>query len=116
MPADTHDITQCRLESAAKWEKINLKIQHITDEMDVMKVRLDKQDTLVKDIQQLSTSVSILANNMKSMLDEQQKQNMRIQNLEMKPAKRWNGVVDKIISLVTAALVGALLIKLGLPM
>ena len=75
MPAD---ITQCRLESAGKWEKVNLKIQHITDEMDVIKVRLDKQAALVEDIQQLSTSVSILANNMKSMLDEQQKQNIRL--------------------------------------
>lgn len=116
MPADTHDITQCRLESASKWEKVNLKIQHITDEMSVMKVRLDKQAALVEDIQQLSTSVSILANNMKSMLDEQQKQNARIQSLEMKPAKRWDSIIDKAINILVAALMGALLIKLGLPM
>lgn len=115
MPDMITDITKCRLESEHRWSEVNLKIQKIKDDMDVMKVRLDKQASMVEDIQQLSTSVSILANNMKSMLDEQQKQNMRIQNLEMKPAKRWNSAIDKIINLVVAALVGALLIKLGLP-
>ena len=115
MPDMTIDITKCRLESEHRWSEVNLKIQKIKDDMDVMKVRLDKQAAMVEDIQQLSTSVSILANNMKSMLDEQQKQNMRIQNLEMKPAKRWNGMMDKIINIIVAALMGALLIKLGLP-
>lgn len=109
------DIDKCRLESEHRWSDVNLKIQKIEDDMEVMKVRLDKQAAMVEDIQQLSTSVSILANNMKSMLDEQQKQNTRLQNLEMKPAKRWDGMIDKIINLVVAALVGALLIRLGLP-
>lgn len=109
------DIDKCRLESEHRWSDINLKIQKIKDDIEVMKTRLDTQAAMVEDIQQLSTSVSILANNMKSMLDEQQKQNTRLQNLEMKPAKRWDSAVDKIINLVVAALVGALLIKLGLP-
>lgn len=109
------DIDKCRLESEHRWSDINLKIQKMKDDMEVLKVRLDKQAVMVEDIQQLSASVSILANNMKSMLDEQQKQNTRLQNLEMKPAKRWDNALDKIINLVVAALVGALLIKLGLP-
>lgn len=109
------DIDKCRLESEHRWSDINLKIQKMQDDMEVLKVRLDKQAVMVEDIQQLSASVSILANNMKSMLDEQQKQNTRLQNLEMKPAKRWDSALDKIINLVVAALVGALLIKLGLP-
>ena len=52
---------------------------------------------------------------MQQMLEEQRSQNKRLQALEMKPVKRWDSAVDKIISVITAALVGALLIKLGLP-
>ena len=33
----------------------------------------------------------------------------------MKPAKRWDSIVDKALMVIVAALVGALLIKLGLP-
>lgn len=109
------DITKCRLESEHRWSEIGIKVQKIEDELNVMKQRLDKQAALVGDIQQLSTSVSILANNMKQMLDEQQKQNARLQTLEMKPAKRWDSIVDKALMVIVAALVGALLIKLGLP-
>lgn len=109
------DIDKCRLESAEKWGKIDVVIQQLKDDIKVLKQRLDKQAVMVNDIQQLSTSVSILANNMQQMLEEQRSQNTRLQALEMKPAKRWDGIVDKIINLVVAALVGALLIKLGLP-
>ena len=92
-----------------------MKIQKLQDEVKVMDARLNKQAAMVADIQQLSTSVSILANNMKSMLEEQQKQGNRISTLEQKPAKRWDAVVDKIIMVVVGALAAALLIKLGLP-
>ena len=109
------DIENCRLESEKRWTDIKLDIQELKDQGKTMEARLNKQAAMVADIQQLSTSVSILANNMKSMLDEQQKQNERLQQLESKPAKRWDMVIDKIILLVVAAVVGGILITLGLP-
>ena len=109
------DVDKCRLESEKRWSDVNMKIQKLQDEVKVMDARLNKQAAMVADIQQLSTSVSILANNMKSMLEEQQKQGNRIHTLEQKPAKRWDAVVDKIIMVVVGALAAALLIKLGLP-
>ena len=39
----------------------------------------------------------------------------RINDIEKKPAKRWDGIVDKVLTALVAALIGALLIKLGLP-
>ena len=109
------DIDKCRLESAEKWGRIDVTIQKLKDDIKTVTHRLDEQATVINDIQQLSTSVSVLANNMQQMLEEQRSQNKRLQALEMKPVKRWDSAVDKIISVITAALVGALLIKLGLP-
>lgn len=108
------DVAECKLHSEKKFSEVAVKIQHIEDEVAALSESLTKQSDMVKDIQQLSTSVSILANNMKSMLEEQQKQSERLQTLESKPAKRWDAIIDKIIMLVVAALVGALLIKLGI--
>jgi predicted nuclease with TOPRIM domain len=109
------DIENCRLENERRFTELKLDIQELKDDSKVMQARLDKQAAMVSDIQQLSTSVSILANNMKSMLEEQQKQNERLHQLESKPAKRWDMVIDKIILLVVAAVVGGVLITLGLP-
>ena len=38
----------------------------------------------------------------------------RISSMEQKPAKRWDGIVDKILTALVAALIGALLIKEGI--
>lgn len=109
------DVTECKLESEKKWTDMQLKIQHIEDEVDVLRKDLNKQAKLVENIQELSNSVALLANNVKTMLEEQQKQDERITLIEQKPIKRYDSVVDKVIMLIVAALVGALLIKLGLP-
>lgn len=39
---------------------------------------------------------------------------VRITAIEQKPAKRWDGVVDKLILLIVAAVAGFLLAKFGL--
>lgn len=109
------DVTECKLESEKKWTDMRLKTQHIEDEVDVLRKDLNKQAKLVENIQELSNSVALLANNVKTMLEEQQKQDERITLIEQKPIKRYDSVVDKVIMLIVAALVGALLIKLGLP-
>lgn len=109
------DIDKCRLESEHRWSEVNVKFQKIQDDISVINNRLNKQASMVEDIQQLGTSVSILANNMKAMLDEQQKQNARIQTLEQKPAKRWDMIVDKIILLAVAGVMAYVLTQVGLP-
>ena len=38
----------------------------------------------------------------------------RLSEVEKKPAKRWNGMIDKIIDILIGAFMGYILIKLGL--
>ena len=109
------DLQTCRLESEKRWSDLAVRIKAIEDANDVMFQRLNKQAALMEDIQELSTSVSILANNMKSMLEEQQRQNRRLEELEKKPARRWESIVDKILMTVIGALLAFILLKLGLP-
>lgn len=108
------EIEKCRLESEKRWSEQALEIQHIKDEIDTLTVRLNKQATMVEDIQSLSQSVALLANNMDAMLKEQQRQNERLQTLEQKPVKRWDSILDTVIKVILTAALGVILMKIGL--
>jgi hypothetical protein len=105
---------QCQLHSEKRWQEIGIEIQKIKDELGVMSIRLNKQAQMVEDIQSLSKSVSLLANNMDAMLREQQSQNARLNNLESKPVKRFENILDTVIKLLVTAGVSILLVKIGL--
>lgn len=108
------DLQEYRLENEKRWADFSVRMKAIEDDNDVIYQRLNKQAALVEDIQQLSSSVAILANNMKSMLEEQQRQNQRLEDLEKKPVKRWDAVIDKIVMTVLGALITFVLLQAGL--
>ena len=108
------DLQEYRLETEKRWADFSVRMKSIEDNTEVIYQRLNKQAALVEDIQQLSASVAVLANNMKSMLEEQQLQNKRLEELEKKPAKRWDAVIDKIIMTVLGALIAFVLLQAGL--
>lgn len=108
------DLQEYRLETEKRWAEFSVRMKSIEDNNEVIYQRLNKQAALVKDIQQLSASVAVLANNMQSLLEEQQLQNKRLEELEKKPAKRWDAVIDKIIMTVLGALIAFALLQAGL--
>jgi hypothetical protein len=105
---------QCQLKSEKRWHEISLEIQKIKDEQEVMVARLNKQAALVEDIQSLSQSVALLASNMDAMLKEQRAQNSRLANLEQRPIKRFDSIIDTIVKIVLTAALGVILVKIGL--
>lgn len=110
----TTELQECKLASEKRWSEFKLELQQLKDDLKSTKDELNRQGNVIADIQQLSTSVSILANNMKSMLDEITKQGKRIEKLEQKPAKRWEGAVSKIIDMLIGAVITYFLVKVGL--
>lgn len=108
------ELQEYRLENEKRWADFSVRMKAIEDDNEVIYQRLNKQSALVQDIQQLSSSVAVLANNMKSLLDEQQRQNKRLEELEKKPVKRWDAVIDKIVMTVLGALIAYVLLQAGL--
>lgn len=108
------ELQEYRLENEKRWADFSVRMKAIEDDNEVIYQRLNKQSALVQDIQQLSSSVAVLANNMKSLLDEQQHQNKRLEELEKKPVKRWDAVIDKIVMTVLGALIAYVLLQVGL--
>jgi vacuolar-type H+-ATPase subunit D/Vma8 len=117
-----NEVLQCKLQSDKKWAKIEVELQKIQDDIKsitedkipVIEARLNKQAGMVSEIQQVSLNVASLSQNMQSMLDELKKQNDRLNSLEQKPVKRYEGIIDTIIKLVVTAALGVILFKIGL--
>lgn len=116
------EILKCKLESDKKWSKMDLELQKIRDDvksiledkLPTLEARLNKQALMVQDIQQIALNVASLSQNMQQMLEQLKVQNERLTNLEQKPVKRFDNVLDTIIKLVITAGVTAILIKIGL--
>ena len=74
--------------------------------------RIDDLEKRADTLQELTTSVKLLAANMERMASEQMKQGDRLTALEKQPGERWNGMTRTIftsaVSTLSGGLVGAL--------
>lgn len=65
-------------------------------------------------LHQLATSVAVMAEQLKTMNSSVSTMKTELEELKDKPAKRWDGLVDKIVWAVAAALLGYVFASLGL--
>lgn len=71
--------------------------------------RITELETAVKQIAELVSSVKVLAANMENMAKEQAKQGERLEEIEKKPAKRWDVVITGALSAIVGALMAAMM-------
>lgn len=83
--------------------------------------RIDKLEQSTEALNSLATSVELLVaeqrHQTEAMLDiksDVAKLDKKVETLEGKPGKRWDGIADKIVTALTAALVGFILAQLGI--
>lgn len=78
-----------------------------TKRLDEVEVRQDNLDKLV-------TSVQVLATKQENVESDVKEIKADVKSLTEKPGKRWDGIVDKLVWAVLAAVVAFLLAKVGL--
>lgn len=76
--------------------------------------RLDKVEASTEAINRLATSMEVMAQRQEQVVEKVDKLDTAVTALEEKPGKRWDGLVDKIVWAVAAALIGFALAQLGL--
>ena len=76
--------------------------------------RLDKVEKQQGEFVELVTSVKVLAEREKNVENDVKEIKDDVKTLTSKPGKRWDGLVDKAIAVVAAAVIGFILAKLGL--
>lgn len=76
--------------------------------------RIDKLEEQQKQLSDLVSAVAVLAERQNQIGDDVNSIKRELKTLAEKPAKRWDGVVDKIISAIIAAIMGYALARIGL--
>jgi len=93
---------------------VTLEVQNefakrIDDENERQNHRIAELEAGQRQINELISSVKVLAVNMENMAKEQAKQGERLETIESKPGKRWDTVITGIITGIIGALIGALM-------
>lgn len=83
--------------------------------------RIEKLELQTEALEKLATSVELLVAEQKhqtaAMMDiksDVAKLDQKVETLEQKPGKRWESVVEKVILTIVGAVIGYVLVKLGL--
>lgn len=81
-------------------------IRRIDDENDRQNARLSALEQGLKEVNKITLSIERLTANIEAMTDEIKKQGSRLDEIEQKPAKRWDAVVGAIITGIVGVLLG----------
>lgn len=95
-------------------EEISLKLQETTDRSLRNEGRIKNLEGESSVLHQLSTSVAVMAEQMKTMNTSVSALADEVEELKEKPGKRWDSLVDKIVWAVAAALLSFVITQLGL--
>ena len=76
--------------------------------------RLDKLEESTEAINRLATSMEVMAERQEQVVETVGKLDSKVTALEDKPKKRWDELVDNIVWLIAAALIGFVLAQMGL--
>ena len=76
--------------------------------------RLEAMENRQKDMEDLISSVAVLAQRMGTVERNISEVTVNVRTLMEKPGKRWDGIVEKAILVVVGAVVAWLLAKVGL--
>ncbi len=102
------------IRSPIGWMEFIRQLQEADDRSRANKKRIDHLEEAQKALTQMAKSVAVLANEQKNISEKLDCMDSKVDELEHKPGKRWDAVVDKIVLSVLAALVAWMLAKVGI--
>ena len=94
--------------------EIERRLSHVEDRSKSNTHRLDEVERRQEDMTELVQSVATIAQKQTDMDADVREIKTDVKALAAKPGKRWEGIVDKALLAVVAALVGYILFKLGI--
>lgn len=95
-------------------EELAVKVQRVDDRSKSNAHRLDEVEKKLADNDEMLASIARLDQRQKDMDTDVKEIKADVKALAGKPAKRWESVVDKVLMTAIAALVGYVLVRVGL--
>ena len=94
--------------------ELAVKVQQVEDRSESNSRRLDEVEKKLADNDQMLASIARLDQRQEDMDTDVKEIKTDVKALAIKPAKRWESVVDKALMAAVTAIVGYVLIKLWL--
>ena len=94
--------------------ELAVKVQQVEDRSKSNAHRLDEVEKKLADNDEMLASIARLDQRQKDMDTDVKEIKTDVKALAGKPAKRWESVVDKAILAVVTALVGYVIVRIGL--
>lgn len=108
-------------EMAVKLEAVDQRSKSNTHRLDNTEKRLDDAEKRLDDMHRMATAMEVMAAEQKHQTEDMKEIKTdvaslgdKVEAIEQKPAKRWDGMMDKIVTALVAALVGFVLAKIGM--
>lgn len=95
-------------------EDVALKLQETTDRSIRNEGRIKKLEEENGTLHSLATSVAVMAEQMKQMNQSVSTLTEEMEEMKVKPAKRWDAIVEKIIFGLVGACLAYILTQIGL--
>jgi len=95
-------------------EEIAREHQMILDLAKSNKKRLDNMEEEQRELRNLTKAVASMVTEQKNMRDDLSEMKDDLKQIKEKPAKRWDTMADKVLTLIIAAIVTYLLAQIGL--
>ena len=94
-------------------EEMTLKLVEVDNRSRSNTRRINELSGQIEAVNRLATAVEVMATKQDTLGENVERLTDKVDALESKPAKRWDGLVDKVILTIVAALVGFALARLG---
>lgn len=78
------------------------------------KKRIDGLEEEQKELRNLTAAVSGMVAEQKNMRDDLSEMKTDLKEIKEKPGRRWDSMAEKVLNLITAAIVAFMLAKIGL--
>ena len=93
---------------------IAAKLAGLEERVKAAFVRIDEQRQLAESVHKLALAMERFTHEQERMREDQEHQRADIDALRLKPARRWETVTADVVKLVIAAVLGGILIKVGM--
>lgn len=94
-------------------EQLAVKLQEVADRSLRNEGRIKKLEGEHETLQKLATSVAVMAEQLKQVNDNVRSLDHKVDEIEGRPAKRWEAIVAAALTAVIAALIGFAMGKIG---
>jgi len=94
-------------------EELSIKLTEVDQRGKSNTDRINKLEQSTAALNELTTAVKVMVTKQDYIADKVDGLDAKVTDLEKKPGKRWDGLVEKIVWAVAAAVVGFLLAQIG---